>query len=461
MRRRTAGGIVPVVVLALSLAVALAGCTGRAVRLPKPLPGAPALTGQHACPDADGFACATLTVPLDHSGRVPGALALQVAAESVPAAPRGALLLLTGGPGQPGVPFAQRLAREIGPAISGYRLVLFDQRGTGRDALDCPALQQQMGSSDLRVPDPSAITACAREIGPDRRFFTTADTVADIDMLRAALGARRLTLDGVSYGSYVAQRYALAHPGQVARLVLDSVVPQTGADPFEIANMQAAARVLRAACRSQHCASDPAADLTAVIGAPYGGPVLLDALVTLSVIGPSFAGVPAALHSARLGDPAPLEAIVGPLESGDTTPADELSQGLHASTLCADTPFPWRPDTPLSDRPGLLRSALARLTPGQASPFDVATAGGNGMIQGCLRWPPEQVRPVPGTRVLRMPVLLLAGDRDLSTPLAWARQEAALAPASRLVVASGDGHSVQSRGMTPQVMRALDGFLQA
>src|SRR5207302_10655711 len=44
------------------------------------------------------------------------------------------------------------------------------------------------------------------------RSYTTMDTVADIDMLRHALGARAIVLDGVSYGTYVAERYALAHP---------------------------------------------------------------------------------------------------------------------------------------------------------------------------------------------------------------------------------------------------------
>jgi pimeloyl-ACP methyl ester carboxylesterase len=59
-----------------------------------------------------------------------------------------------------------------------------------------------------------------------------------------------------------------------------------------------------------------------------------------------------------------------------------------------------------------------------------------------------------------VPVLLLAGDRDLSTPLEWARQEAAMAPVHQLVVVAGDGHSVQSRGMTRRVMQVLERFLR-
>src|SRR6266700_2610190 len=253
MRRR--------ILLTVLLAIGLAACTSQSAPRPhRPSPSAPALTGQHACAGARAFNCSTLTVPLDYAGRVPGRLALRVAAERARAAPHGVLLLLTGGPGQPGVPFAERLARMLGQTISGYQLVLFDQRGTGAGALDCPALQREMGSSDLRVPTPDAVRACAAAIGPYRRFYATADVVADIDMLRRALRAPRLAVDGVSYGSYVAERYALAYRGRVSRLVLDSVVAQTGGDPFELANMQATAGVLRGACRVQRCSYDPAAD---------------------------------------------------------------------------------------------------------------------------------------------------------------------------------------------------------
>jgi pimeloyl-ACP methyl ester carboxylesterase len=150
----------------------------------------------------------------------PGRLSLRVAVSDVASAPRGVLLFLTGGPGEPGVPFVPRLEDRLGPALRGYRLVMFDQRGTGAGALDCPALQRQMGASDLTVPAPAAVRSCAAAIGPHRRFYATADTVADIAALRAALGVARLTGDGVSYGSYVAERFALAYPGEVSRLVL-------------------------------------------------------------------------------------------------------------------------------------------------------------------------------------------------------------------------------------------------
>jgi pimeloyl-ACP methyl ester carboxylesterase len=209
------------------------------------------------------------------------------------------LLFLTGGPGQPGVSLIPRVVSRLGAALAGYRLVMFDQRGTGAAALECPALQADAGSSDLTVVPPVAVTTCAMQIGPNRRFFTTAETVADIEALRVALGVHQLTLDGVSYGTYVAERYTLTYPQRVARLVLDSVVPQQGVDPLYLAALPATGRVLRSACAQLRCNWDPAQDLTVVVKRYHDGPQLLNALVAESIAVPSFSEVLGPLHHYR------------------------------------------------------------------------------------------------------------------------------------------------------------------
>jgi pimeloyl-ACP methyl ester carboxylesterase len=373
------------------------------------------------------------------------------------------LLLLTGGPGEPGVPFASRLAERLGPALRGFRMVMFDQRGTGAGALDCPALQRQMGASDLTVPTAAAVRSCAAAIGPDRRYFATADTVADIEALRAALGVPRLALDGVSYGSYVAERFALAHPDRVSRLILDSVVPSWNVEPLQLAGMRESATVLRGACAAQRCGSDPAADLATVVRRYHDGPALFDTLVAMSVGDPSFPGVPAALHAAAAGQAGSLRALMARVHAADAATSGELSQGLHASTLCADMPMPWGgPDTPLAARPAALARFVARLTTAQVWPFDRATAAGNGLIQTCLYWP---ATPVPPTATAsradlpRVPVLLLAGGHDLSTPLAGARAQAAHAPDGRLFVVPVAGHSVQNRAAGNPAQPEIEQFL--
>ena len=142
--------------------------------------------------------------------------------------------------------FVPRARQRMRALLHDYRLVMLDQRGTGAGALRCPALQRAMGTSDLTVPPRGTVEACAQALGPRRRFYSTADTVADLEALRVALGADKLTLDGVSYGTFVAERYAIAHPDRVARLVLDSVVPAAGLDALEVDGMHETARVLRA-----------------------------------------------------------------------------------------------------------------------------------------------------------------------------------------------------------------------
>ena len=189
--------------------------------------GPPAqLTQSHPCAGIAGFICSTLRVPLDHSGHTPGTLRLQVAAADNVRSSRGVLLFLTGGPGQPGVPFVPRIANRIALALRDYRLVMFDQRGTGQfGTINCPALQAAVGSSDITVPSRRSVQDCANSIGPNRRFYSTADTVADMDMLRQALSVQKMVVDGVSYGTFVAEHYALAYPTHVSKLVLDSVLP--------------------------------------------------------------------------------------------------------------------------------------------------------------------------------------------------------------------------------------------
>lgn len=420
------------------------------------------LSGAAACPGLDGYTCATLSVPLDHGGATPGRLSLKVATADNTRAPKGVLLFLTGGPGQPGVPFVKRVAEQLKPVLKDYRLVMLDQRGTGDGALKCPALQEQMGSSDLTPPTADAVTACADALGPNRRFYATNDTVADLDLLRRALGVRKLTLDGVSYGTYTAERYALAHPAHVSRLVLDSVVPQTGYDPMDLAAMRAAPRILTAACEATDCPTDPAADLAEVVETYDNGVAVLDTLTTYEFVDPDYGALIEALHQAANGDPGPLKGLIEAVREGSAASAGELSQGLHAATLCLDGRYPWgRSDAPEAGRAEALAKAATDLTPSDHGPFDTTTATGLGSMLTCLHWPATPAPPLPPTdrRLPAVPTLLLGGDRDLSTPLEWLYDQRKLTPRAQVVVVRGAAHSVQTRATSDEGRKAVTAFL--
>ena len=76
-------------------------------------------------------------------------------------------------------------------------------------------------------------------------------------------------------------------------------------------------------------------------------------------------------------------------------PAQVLSQGLHAATLCADTKSPWGgAGAPLAGRDAALRKRGGQDGP---APYDRATVVGNGYAQLCLRWPPTPAPAAPRT----------------------------------------------------------------
>ncbi|HEY6892130.1 MAG TPA: alpha/beta hydrolase [Solirubrobacter sp.] len=429
----------------LVLVVVVAGCGGSKAAAPVK-PGAtatPALTGAAKCGHAT---CSTLTVPLDRSHPGGETLKLKVAVDGPANAP--VFVFLSGGPGEPGVSFTERARKWLGPVAKQVRIVGIDQRGTGEDALDCPVLQREMGASDLSPPTRAAVTTCASKLGDERRFFTTADTVEDLEALRIALHADTLTLDGISYGTYVAQRYALAYPQRVKALVLDSVVPAEGVSLLPLTQMQATRRVL---------GPERTNALATVVKQQGNGPQLLDTLTSLSVGKPGDEGFLNAIDTASKGDDASLKrwiAGVGKYVHGWT--AQQLSQGLHASTLCADSPAPWGDAaTPLQSRQKALDDAAAQLSDADLYPFDRETATQNGFALQCLYWPPVPVPKPDGPKNLPdVPTLLLNGDRDLSTPYEWAQQAAKLAPGGTLMIVKGAGHDIQDQG-DPQALAAV------
>ncbi|MDW5597963.1 alpha/beta fold hydrolase, partial [Conexibacter stalactiti] len=339
--------------------------------------------------------CARLRVPLDHGGRIPGQLRLSVRA----LVPRGRpvagtpVVHLSGGPGEAATRFLDQAGEGLGEALGRRLLVTFDQRGT-RDsgALRCPSLQRS-GDSDARFD--AAVAACARRLGPRRALYGTAASVEDLEALRIALRAPKLILWGTSYGTKLALDYAARHPDGVARLVLDSVVPPAGVDPFMRSSFAAIPRVLRALCAGGACpfTADPAGDLaTLVQRMRASGPLrgrwvdhrgrarsialaperLLDLLVDGDMDPFARLAFPAAVRAAVDGDLAPLARAVAPPRFGSRGGVSDYA-ALFLATRCADGPHPWPAATPADQRAAAAAAALAALPPAALAPFDAAT----------------------------------------------------------------------------------------
>ncbi|MFD9962898.1 alpha/beta hydrolase [Amycolatopsis sp. NPDC058986] len=437
---------------ALLLTVALGGTAAASTT-----PTGPRLENPHPCPAQPGFTCSTLTVPLDHTGRVPGTLDLQVATADNVTAPKGVLLFLVGGPGQGGVSHIKDLAVGKLPEVAkDHRFVMLDQRGTGEfGALRCPGLQTQMGSSNIATPTREAVAECANLLGDRAPLYSTDQTVADLDLLRQALGVRKMVVDGVSYGSFTAARYAIAHPRNVRKLVLDSVLPHhaTSADSLYLVGLRANARVLRDACAAPPaCGYDPAEDLAQVVRqrGVADGVRIFDAMVTYEFFDPTYrdprGDIIGAVHAARGGDPTRLNKLLEKLAGANRAAPADYSSGLQAGTLCADMRFPWgSASTPAEVRQARLDRTEARLPERATWPYTSQVAVTQGFIQLCLPWPAEHASSNPAGHLPDVPTLLLNGDRDLSTPLEWAEREADVAPRGELVVVKGESHSIQNR----------------
>lgn len=422
-----------------------------------------------SCAGTAGFTCTTLRVPLDHRQPAGRTLELAVAAADNADAPRGVLLMLTGGPGQPGISLLARIRNYLDPAVlREYRLVMFDQRGTGPQGIDCPELQTAIGGSDFLTPPTDAVQACAQRLGPARDFYGTPDTVEDIELLRQSLQQSHLTLNGTSYGSFTAAQYGLKYPNRVRSLVLDSVVPHSGIDPFGADLMAATRSVLATTCRQDPaCTTDPVADLAWLVrhgeldGAPLNGTNLMESLAILSLnsVNPSLDGIPKVLNDTRNGDTAALKELFQQATSRGV-PATELSAGLHLATLCSDLRFPWGSSaTPPQARAAALTAAVRRLAPAELYPYDQRTARNQLVIEGCLQWPATRASAYPAGQELLPRTLILHGRNDLFCPVEWAVWEKNHARQARLVVLPGNGHGVQGSRTDPTGRNEVRAFL--
>jgi pimeloyl-ACP methyl ester carboxylesterase len=443
-----------------------------------------------ACVNATGFECASVPVPLERSGAVSGSMSLSVERKRAGSAPsRDAVVALAGGPGQAALPLSEFIAQAIAPALGSRDLLVFDQRGTGTsNPLNCPALEVFSALSAGQL-----FEECASEIGPARGAFTTAESVQDIEALRQAGGYEKLVLYGTSYGTKVALDYAEAYPEHVEALVLDSVVPPEGAEPFQIPTFQAIGGVIREICAGGACAgisSDPLGDIARLAAQlrrrPLSGSVYdgsgkrhastLDADGLLEILeagdlNPALrALLPAAVRSALDHDPDPLlrlhllsEGLIPnlPRESAGSESAPSVDEALFATTTCEESPFPWQR---AAGRQTRLNEALAYLHAQPSSdfyPFDPSTAYSNSLVPDCASWPDASPAPPAPGALPNVPTLIFSGEQDLRTPTAYALRVAAQIPDAQLLLVPFTGHSVLGSDLSDCSSLALKAFFSA
>jgi pimeloyl-ACP methyl ester carboxylesterase len=446
---------------------------------------APAQIAFGPCGDSNNLACGHLTVPLDPSGGSPGTLTLAMRRHRAPLeGPNSAVIALAGGPGQAAIPFTEAFLELLGPIAATRDLIVFDQRGTGLShALAC-----HPGRTRGRVPPTlaQAVTRCAQALGAGRAYYTTADSVADLEAIRRAGGYEKLVLYGTSYGTKVAEQYAQDYPAHVEALVLDSVVTPNGPDPLNRSSFAAVPRILSQLCRYHECAQitrNPVVDLARVVarmrrgpisgrvidkrGRPHAEPISSDDLVGI-LLGGDFdpllrAEFIPAVRAAANGDRAALARLLARAEAlGEEGAGGGVDSQLYLTTTCEEEAFPWsRADSPRS-RLSEARAQADALPRSTFAPFTAANALDLSLVGACAFWPyATPAPPIDASPLPNVPALILSGESDLRTPASGALEVAAQIPDSHLLVVPYAGHSVLTNEPSSCASDALQAMFAA
>lgn len=450
--------------------------------------------------------CGKVAVPLDYARPRVGTLELALARyRATTRHKRGSVLLNFGGPGGAGVPGLAAGGHEFMDLTDEYDVVSFDPRGVGRSSpVSCGGgTEEALEATDddtALADNPRAVLGrlrkaadqCAKHSGPVLPHIGTVNASRDLDVMRQALGDKKLNYLGFSYGTRLGAVYAAQFPKKVGRMVLDGV--DTLTEPLAEQGVAGAA--------GQQTALENFVDWCVKdIACPFGTDARgareqvvrlvasLDEDPVPTGFGPDFTGqdlvgaISQALYSEDLW-PSLERALAELVEQGDTTgvlgfagggsgflprahppsgdpghgtladvedvPLDNLAAALMAVN-CADDP-----DRPGADR---ITEDLARLRAAyeQASPVfgryrltEYLMCYGRPKGTDFIR---EKVRDV------RTPKMLLVGTRgDPATPYRWTVETAKRLGDSAVVLDNrGEGHT--GYGTSTCVHRKVDDFL--
>jgi pimeloyl-ACP methyl ester carboxylesterase len=194
------------------------------------------------CGDA-GASCATATVPKDYDSPSRGSLKLAVAKAPATGKKYGSLFFNFGGPGAPAAIYVEAFGADLFPALNEhFDIIGMDPRGVGdsQPAIDCHANQETQGfySEPFQTPenldagalfrkDRRYINKCVNDNPGILPYVSTANVARDMDGLRAAVGDRKLTYLGFSYGTFLGSTYASMFPHRYRAIVLDGPVDAT------------------------------------------------------------------------------------------------------------------------------------------------------------------------------------------------------------------------------------------
>ena len=433
------------------------------------------------------FQCATMKVPIDYSNKSLGEFNISVIRyrDSNQHNRIGSLVINPGGPGASGIEFALNAEYIINPdVLERYDIVGFDPRGVGESsAIHCLSGKEQDAqfASDAK-PDNDAeyaqalkdtqefVDKCIAKT-PNISHFTTQEAAQDMEMLRQALGDKKLNYLGYSYGTYLGALYAQQFPDSVGRFILDGAIDS--AIPIEeqiIVQAKSFDRALTnfiSYCHKQQECTLPTnatsqyfVDLFKQVSiAPLK---TKDRLITENLV---VIGTASALYDDVSGWPS-LVLAIGEAQNGDGKTFAELADayngrnpdGTYANNendaniiiQCSD----WKQHRTI-DQIRTNAPLYAKAAP-VLGPY-VAYAGITcDLLNKSLNIQrPENSRTSFNTAT---PVLIIGTTQDPATPYAWAKALHSYILGSRLITLKGEGHTAYGRG-SACIDDAVDNYL--
>lgn len=432
------------------------------------------------------FECATLEVPIDYAE--PDGPTIELALLRAPARREaiGSLVVNPGGPGGSGVDHATMAGAIVSRDVSNaYDIVGFDPRGVARSAPITCFTDEQMDALIGSDPSPDDeqekqagealmaefAAACEAGAGDLLGHVSTPEAARDMDVLRAALGERKLDFLGASYGTFLGATYATLFPENVGRFVLDGAVDPT-LSGLEMGLGQAAGfeRATRAYVESCVAGGDcPLGD--DVDAAMAGIPAFLDRVdanpltvsgdrVTELTEGWAMYGIIVAMYAQDFW-PILTQALTR-AEQGDGTLLMFLANTY--ATRGSDGSYKGNGMQAIYavnclDRPAIgedLDSAEVEAQFLQVSPTWGRYLAGEG---ACEHWPVQAVETIDDYSAAGAPPILVIGTtRDPATPHEWAVSLAEILDSGVLISYDGDGHTAYGRS-NDCVDDAVDAYL--
>ncbi|MFE5739142.1 alpha/beta hydrolase [Streptomyces celluloflavus] len=432
--------------------------------------------------------CGYVTVPVDYAK--PNGRTIKIAVDRAvntggKAERQGSLIYNPGGPGGSGLRFPTRITNKSAlwaKTARAYDYVGFDPRGVGHSApISCIDPQEFVKAPKADpVPDSEAdkraqrklakayADGCKQRSGDLLPYMTTLNTVRDLDVIRAALGEKKLNYLGVSYGTYLGAVYATLFPDHVRRMLVDSVVNPAREKVWYQANLdQDVAFETRWGDWKKWVAKNDAAyhigDTPQKVQAqweklratakknPIGGVVGPAELTGFFQNAPYYDSMwtsVAEVWSAYLsGNEKPLVQNAGPdLKDIAGNISSENGNAVYTAVECTDTKWPTNWNTWNRDNTRVHAKA----------PF--MTWSNAWMNLPCATWSAKQQRPVDVKSGKGLPsVLIVQSTRDAATPYEGAVELHKRLKGSRLITERDAG----SHGVTGQVNACINDRVDA